>query len=193
MTVVSHIRYWLPLLPLLGLLGGTYWLNQQVQPGPDKPDRSNLHEPDAIVENFSAIQLSKEGTPRFIIAANKMEHFPDDDTTTLDVPRITILTPEHPPIHSVAKRGALSGKGDIIHLYEHVEILRNASAQRDELRAQTEYLRILPEKNLLNTDKAVSIAEGSNTLNATGLEIDNNAHTIKLISNVRGEYVSGKK
>jgi len=31
MTLASRARYWLPLLPLLVLLGATYWLNQQVQ------------------------------------------------------------------------------------------------------------------------------------------------------------------
>ena len=195
MTFASRIRYWLPLLPLLGLLGGTYWLNQQVQPDPEQPKRNNMHEPDAIVENFSAIQLGESGTPRFIMAANKMQHFPDNDngndTTTLASPRITIMTPEHPPIHSASERGAISGKGDIVYLYDNVEILRNASAQRDELRAHTEYLRIIPGKSLINTNKAVSITEGANTLHATGLEIDNNAHTIKLLSNVRAQYVSG--
>jgi len=196
MTFASRIRYWLPLLPLLGLLGGTYWLNLQVQPDPDQPKRNDIREPDAIVENFSAIQLGKSGTPRFIMAANKMQHFPigdtGKDTTTLASPRITIMTPEHPPIHSASERGTISGKGDVVYLYDNVEVLRNASAQRDELRAHTEYLRIIPGKGLINTDKAVSITEGTNTLHATGLEINNNAHTIKLLSNVKAQYVSGK-
>ncbi|MDX8386558.1 MAG: LPS export ABC transporter periplasmic protein LptC [Gallionella sp.] len=196
MTFASRIRYWLPLLPLLGLLGGTYWLNQQVQPDPVPPTRTDIHEPDAIVENFSAIQLGKSGTPRFILTANKMQHFPfsdnGNDTATLTSPRITIMTPEHPPIHSASERGTISGKGDVVYLYGNVEILRNASAQRDELRAHTEYLHIIPGKSLISTNKAVSITEGANTLHATGLEIDNNAHTIKLLSNVRAEYVSGK-
>jgi lipopolysaccharide export system protein LptC len=193
MTFASHIRYWLPLLPLLGLLGGSYWLNQQVQPDSEQPTRNDIHEPDAIVKNFSAIQLGQLGTPRFIMAANKMQHFPDNDTTTLESPRITIITPEHPPIHSASERGAISGKGDVIYLYDNVEILRNANAQRDELRVHTEYLRIIPSKSLINTDKAVHITEGANTVHATGLEIDNNTHFIKLLSNVKAQYVSRKR
>ncbi len=196
MTFSSRIRYWLPLLPLLGLLGGTYWLNQQVQPNLAPPTHTDIHEPDAIVDNFSAIQLGKSGTPRFILAANQMQHFPTNnngnDTTTLTSPRITIMTPELPPIHSASERGTISGKGDAIYLYGSVEILRNASAQRDELRAHTEYLHIIPGKSLISTDKLVRINEGANTLHATGLEIDNNAHTIKLLSNVKAQYVSGK-
>ena len=179
-------------MPLLALLGGTYWLNQQVQPNPEQPDRSKRHDPDAIIEDFSAIQLGEQGQPRFIIAADKMQHYPDNDSTTLDTPRITILTPEHPPIHSVAKRGTISGKGDVVSLYENVEVLRSASPEREELRAHTEYLRVVPGRNLIDTNRAVSIVEGRNTLHAKGLEIDNNTRTFKLLSNVKGVYVSGK-
>ena len=192
MTFVSRARYWLPLLPLFGLLGGTYWLNKQVLPDEQRSSAEKRHEPDATVENFSAIQLNEQGLPRFIMAAKKMEHFPDDDTTVLEVPRITILPTGQPSIHSIANRGTVSGKGDVISLYDNVEVLRNASAQREELRAHTEYLRIVPDKNLLTTDRTVKIVEGRNTLRATGLEIDNNARTIKLLSAVKGEYVSGK-
>jgi len=192
MTFVSRARYWLPLLPLLGLLGGAYWLNQQVQPDPDKPD-NKYHDPDAIVENISAVQLNMQGLPRFIMAAKKMQHFPDDDSTTLEVPRVTILTTDQPAIHSVAKRGEISGKGDEIFLYENVEVLRNASVQREELLIHTEYLRIVPDRNFVSTHMAVSISEGRNNLNAIGLEMDNNARTLKLLSHVRSEYVPNKK
>ncbi|MBI5429570.1 MAG: LPS export ABC transporter periplasmic protein LptC [Nitrosomonadales bacterium] len=193
MSLASRARHWLPVLPLLGLLGGTYWLNQQVQPDPGKPDSKKRHDPDAIVESFSAVQLNEQGLPRFTITAKTMRHFPDDDSTTLDTPRITILSPGQPAIHSVAKRGAISGNGDEVFMYDAVEVLRGASAQRDELRVHTEYLRIVPDRNLVSTDRDVSIVEGRNTLRATGLEIDNNAHTIKLLSSVRSEYVPGKK
>lgn len=188
MTFASRARYWLPLLPLLGLLGGTYWLNQLGQPVAEKPDSNEHHDPDAIMENFSAIQLSEQGLPRFIIAAQKMQHFPDDDSTTLDVPRATILSPGQPAIHSVAKRGAISGKGDEVFLYDDVEVLRGASVRRPELRVHTDYLRIVPSKNLITTDRAVSIVEGLNTLHATGLEMDNNTRILKLLSKVRSEY-----
>ena len=60
MTLAARVRPWLTLLPLLGLLGATYWLNQQALPEPVKPDNSKLHEPDAIMENFSATNLNEQ-------------------------------------------------------------------------------------------------------------------------------------
>jgi lipopolysaccharide export system protein LptC len=192
MTFASRARYWLPVLPLLGLLGGTYWLNQQAQPEPERLINREPQDPDAIMENFSAMQLSKQGLPRFTIAADKLQHYPFDDRTTLEAPRVTIVSPDQPVVHSTAKRGSISGKGDEVFLYDDVVVLRGANAERAELRVNTEYLHIVPERNLIDTDKAISIVEGNKTLHATGMQIDNNARTFKLLSNVRSTYVPAK-
>ena len=188
MTLASRIRYWLPLLPLLGLLGITYWLNLQVMPEPAKPDNGKLHDPDAIMENFSAIKLNEQGMPRFIMAAKKMLHYPDDDSTTLELPRLTMLSAEHPTIHTIAKRGIVSSRGDEIFLHGDVEVLREASGQQSQLTLQTEYLRIVPDRDLANTDRAVTIVDARSTTHATGLEMDNKARTLKLFSKVTSEH-----
>lgn len=192
MTLASRARYWLPVLPLLALLGGTYWLDRQAQPDPEKAGNKERGDPDAIMENFSAVQLNKQGQPRFTIAAGRMQHYPYTDSTTLEAPRVTIVSPDQPVVHSTAKRGSISGKGDEVFLYDDVVVLRGAYAGRQELKVDTEYLHIVPDRNLIDTDKAISIVEGSRTLRATGLEIDNNARTFKLLSNVRSTYVPAK-
>lgn len=193
MTFASRARYWLPLLPLLSLLGATYWLNQQVQPEEAEPDSSARHDPDAIVENFSAINLNEQGVPRFIMAAKKMQHYPDDDSTTLEAPRLTLLSAERPAIHATAKRGTISSKGNEVFLHDNVEVLREASAQQDGFTLQTEYLHIVPNQDLLNTNRAVTIVDAHATVHAIGMEMDNKKRTIKLLSQVRGEYVPAKK
>lgn len=193
MTFASRSRYWLPLLPLLGLLGFTYWLNQLAQTEPGKPDRGKRHDPDAIIENFSAVTLNEQGTPHFIMAAKKMLHYPDDDSTTLEVPHLTSLSPGRPAIHAIAKRGVVSSNGDEVFLYEGVEVLREASMSQDELRIHTEYLHFTPDQELASTDRTVTIKEANNTVQATGLEMDYKARTLKLLGRVRSEYVPGKK
>jgi lipopolysaccharide export system protein LptC len=193
MSFSSRARYWLPLLPLFGLLGATYWLNQQVQPVPAKPDSSKRHDPDAIIENFSATKLNQQGVPDFIMASKKMLHYPDDDSTTLEVPRITMLSAEHPTIHAVAKRGTISGKGDEVFLHDDVEILREASAHQDKLTLQTEYLHIIPDQNLTETNRAVTITDAHTTIHATGMEMDSKTRTLKLLSQVRSEHVPAKQ
>jgi len=193
MTFASRARYWLPLLPLLGMLAVTYWLNQQVRPESDQPDNGERHDPDAIVENFSAIKLNEQGVPRFVMAAKKMQHYPDDDSTTLEVPRLTTLSADRPAIHTIAKRGIVSSRGDEVFLHGDVEVLREASAQQDELTLHTEYLHVIPDLDLANTDRAVTITDARNTVHAIGLEMDNKARTLKLLSQVRSEHAPARK
>lgn len=193
MTFASSVRYWLSLLPLLGLLGVTYWLNLQVKPESAKPDSSKRHDPDAIMENFSAMKLNEQGMPRFIMTAKKMRHYPDDDSTTLEVPRLTTLSADRPAIHMIAKRGIVSSKGDEVFLYDDVEVLREANAQQHELTLQTEYLHIIPDQDIASTDRAILIADAHNTVHAIGLKMDNKARTLELLSQVRSEHVPSKE
>lgn len=188
MTFLSRARYWLPLLPLLGLLGITYWLNQQVQPGSARPDTDRRHDPDAIMNNFLATKMNEQGMPHFIVSAKEMRHYPDDNSATLEVPRITMLTAQRPTVHAIAKRGIMANKGDEIFLHEDVEVLREATPDRGELTLQTEYLRIVPDKDWANTDRPVTIFDARNTVHATGMEMDNKARIIKLLSKVRSEH-----
>ena len=193
MSFSSRARYWLPLLPLFGLLGATYWLNLQVQPQAAKPDSSKRHDPDAIIENFSATKLNEQGVPSFIMVAKKMLHYPDDDSTTLEAPRITMLSAEHPAIHASAKSGMVSSKGDEIFLHDDVEVLRDASAKQDQLSLQTEYLHVIPDQNLTDTDRAITIVEDHTTVHAIGMEMNSETRTLKLLSQVRSEHVPAKK
>jgi lipopolysaccharide export system protein LptC len=193
MTIASRARYWLPLLPLFGLLGATYWLNQQVLPEPAKPDSSKRHDPDAIVENFSATKLNELGVPSFIIAATKMLHYPDDDSTTLEAPRITLLSSGQPAIHAVADRATISSNGDEVFLHDAVEVQREASKKQDKLTLQTEYLRIVPDQDLADTDRAVTIVDAHDIVHATGMEMDSKTRILKLLSQVRSENVPNKR
>jgi len=189
MSRPAHYRHWLLLLPFLCLLGITYWLDQQTQPELAKSEIAKRHDPDAIVDNFSATRLNDKGTPRFIMTAKKMLHFPDNDSSTLEMPRITSLSTEHPAIHASAQQGVISNKGDEVFLRGAVEILSEATTQHDGITLRTEYLRILPDRDFLNTDRAVTVVDAHHTVSAMGLEMDNKASTLKLLSQVRSEYV----
>jgi len=193
MTLVSRARHWLPLLPLLGMLGITYWLNQKMQPEPLKPDNKKQHFPDAIIENFSATQMSLQGLPRYILVAKKMLHFSDNDSTELEAPHFTTLSPQHPTINIYAQHGIVSSKGNEIFLDKDVRVVRAPQNEQSELELFTEYLHILPDKDLAETDRTVAIVDTKTTTHAIGLEMDNKTRTLKLLAQVRSEYVPTKK
>ena len=50
----------------------------------------------------------------------------------------------------------------------------------------TEYLRVVPKKGLAETDRPVTIEEPRGIIHSVGIQLDNEAKTIKLKSGVRG-------
>ena len=192
-STLDRLRAWSALLPLLILLAAAYWLNQQVQPLPAKSDSSERHDPDFIVYNFAATTLNEQGTPRFMIAAKKMLHYPDDDSTHLEAAQLTSLSADRPALHISAGNGSISGKGDEVFLRDEVKIIRAASAGQSELVFTTNYLRVIPDRDLADTDQPVTIVDARNRINAIGMQLDNKARTIKLLAQVSSEHDVAKK
>lgn len=192
MTLASRLSSWLPVLPLLGILAMSYSLDRQTQPEASKPDSRKQHTPDAIVDNLTATTLDRTGTPHFILQTKQLVHYTDDDSTTLSAPHITALTPSQPDVRISALRGNVSSKGDLLELQDEVKIVRAANTQLSELIISTDYLKVFPEKELSQTDKAVLVKDAQNTINAIGLDMDNQAQTIKLLSQVKALHVVTK-
>ncbi len=190
MRINRRFRHCLPLLPLLALLGATYWLDQQAQPNPDTAISKPRHDPDAVVDGFSATNLNKAGTPGFILHADKMLHFSDDDSTDLDEPHITLLDENNLPLYASAKTGNISSKGNEIVLSEGVAVQRGANHGKNVMNLKTEYLRVFPEQGLMVTDKAIELTEADSIVTAVGLQLNNNSRTLQLQSRVTTKYVS---
>lgn len=193
MKPASRFRYWLPLLPLLLLLGFVYWLDNQVQQEVIAAVRNLRHDPDGIMDNFSATTMSEEGVPRMLLAAKQMRHYPDHDTTELVMPRITMLSPVRPTVYLSGERGNVSSRGDEVVLRDKVNVRRDAQGAQSAMTLRTEYLRVLPNREYADTDRAVVIAEANTTVRAVGLEMDNKARTLKLLSHVRSEHQTHAK
>lgn len=191
-TPLQRLREWSPLLPLLLLLAATYWLNLQVQPLPPKPDNSKRHDPDFIISEFSATTLNEHGMPRFLISAQKMVHYPDDDSTHLDEPKISSFNAGRPPVHAFARQGEVSSKGDEIFLRDEVKLVRAASATQSEMIFTTAYLHVVPEQDLADTDRPITLVDAHNTLHAVGMRFDNKTRVVKLLAQVKSQHDPAK-
>jgi lipopolysaccharide export system protein LptC len=181
---IEKARAWLPLLPLLLLLAATYWLNKQVQPLPQVQGQQR-HDVDYVVDNFSAVTLNLQGKPRFILSAEKLWHYPDDDTTHLQMPRLTSLYADRPPTLTTAQTGTISSKGDDVYLYDDVHVVRPATSEAGEDNFVTSYLHVIPDRDWAETNQSVVMTGQFNVIRAVGMELDNKARTARLLSDVR--------
>lgn len=193
MNLASRSRYWLPLVPLLVLSAFVYWLDQQVQRDVTAAANSQRHDPDGIMENFSATKMDMQGLPSFLLSARQLKHYPDHDTTELDMPRMTMLNIARPTVHIQSLRGNISSQGNEVMLHDDVRVSREAAGTQPAMTLRTEYLRVLPNKEWADTDRAVTMVNDGNTVRATGMEMDNKARVLKLLSQVRSEHLPHAK
>ena len=193
MTVAARTRYWLPLLPLLALLAFVYWLDKQVQQEVVASVNNQRHDPDGIMDNFSAVKMDMQGVPSALLSAKQLRHYPDHDTTELELPKLTMLNAEHPPVHIKGLHGNVSSRGDEVIFHDDVVVLREPVGTQSAMTLRTEYLRVLPNKDWANTDRAVTMVDAYNTIHAIGMEMDNKTRILKLLSHVRSEHLPHAK
>jgi lipopolysaccharide export system protein LptC len=189
MTLFYRVCAWWPLLPLTALLAIVYGLNQ-----PDLTIVAELpvikpHLTDALVENFNARTFDLQGLPRYTLSALQLQHYLDDDSSELIAPNLTLQPQVGAATRLTAQRAHVTGSSEQIELFDAVQIARPPMASQRGLTITTDYLKFLPNADLLATDRAVTIRDDkSSTLQAVGFELNNRSQILKLFAQVKVNY-----
>lgn len=136
-------------ISILGLVGlfGLFLQDAMLDEEQQVQDFKTRHDPDYYIENFTATGLDKNGDRKFVIEAERMAHFPDDDTALLDNPHVVEYRKGFAPRHTYSDSGWMSSSGDEILLTGNVRIVieADASGPGGEMRAKK--MRILLDKD----------------------------------------------
>ena len=179
-----------PLALMLALAGVTFWLKEATQVEPTHATQRR-HDPDYIVEKFEVTSYGAKGTAVSTLAAAKMIHYPDDDSTDLVAPRMVQTKPGEPQMTVTADRGTLSQGADELFLYGNVLLVRAGTAERPEMQMRTSFLHIVTDKSLVLTDRQVTISDKEQTITGTGMEYNNELGHLTLYSQVHGKFAPG--
>jgi lipopolysaccharide export system protein LptC len=189
---LDRLIAWSPVLLLGALAALTYWLNAQVRVAGPSFDGSSRHDADVFVDNFKAINLDKDGRIRQALIATHAQHFPDDDTTVLESPQIAFTEPGRPRLDVTADHATVTGDREHAYFEGNVKAVREATTGADgkidgPVTFASEFLQVIPKEDRVVTDRPVTITDPRGTINATGLEYDDKAKTLKLKSRVSGQ------
>ena len=176
-----------PLAIMFSLALLTFYLEQTVREEQAKP-APRRHDPDYIISNFTTTTYNREGRPLSVLSASQMLHYPDDDSTELLDPRIEQTKPDEPRITVTAERGALSGDGEEIFLYDNVVLLREATDGQPAARMTTSFLHVLRGRSLVRTDREVTFEEDNRRLSGRGMEYNSDSRQLQLFADVVGRY-----
>ncbi|MFT4634244.1 MAG: LPS export ABC transporter protein LptC [Arenicella sp.] len=136
-------------ISILGLvgLGGIYLQTSLVEDEPELQNFQNRHDPDYYIENFVATGLDKNGQRRFVIKANRMAHFPDDDTALFDYPHIVQYQDGFAPRHTYADSGWMNSSGDEVLMTGNVKVVVEADSRGPGGTIKSKRMRVLLDKS----------------------------------------------
>ena len=178
-----------PLLLLVALAGLAYWLEASTEPPTPQPDANLRHDPDATVEKFTVLRYDLNGKLRYRLVADYMEHYPDDDSSLVQNPRLINYRPKSPDITLTGKSALVTEKGNRVLMQEDVVLTRAAFADRPALVARTPELTVLPDEGKAFNQHPVRITQGTSWMNGIGLQMDDHQGTFVLQKQARGAYV----
>lgn len=159
---------------------GSFWLLQVMQGEDNTPGGSAGNEPDYIIDNFSWVRMSETGKPRYVISGERLTHHPVDNTALVDKPVVQSLTVEHPPMTMTAEHALVSQNQNQIDLTGNVDIQRPAGAKSEPLRIRTEALTVLPDEDIVKTDKAIEMQLGASSVAGVGMLANNATQQVHL-------------
>ena len=194
-ALLDRLVAWSPVLLLGGLAALTYWLDAQVQGPPERRDGSARHDPDVFLENFRAITFDADGRPRETLAAQRAEHFPDDDSAEVTKPELALTETGRPTVTVVSEKARLTGDRENGFFEGSVKVHRDAeqaAAGNDHpagpVTLTTEFLHVVPKEYKVDSDQLVTIEEPRGIIRGRGFAFDNKSKTVNLHSNVSGTF-----
>lgn len=172
-------------LVLLALLAAlTFWLERATQS--DDPNRSGKerHDPDFFAERFTVHRYDADGRLQHTLVADKMLHYPDDDSTDAVSPRLTYHRAR--PTVVTSRTAWLDKDGKHVRLDDDVRIVRAGGERQPETVITTSVLYVTPDDEFAYTRAPVTITQGRSVVNGVGLEADNKIQTAVLFGRVHG-------
>jgi lipopolysaccharide export system protein LptC len=172
-----------PLVMLLLLAALTFWLNRVIQG--DSPRGPQRHDPDYWVERFEVRRFDIDGKLQHTVVADKLLHYPDNDTTIVTTPHLTYH--QQPPTEIFARTAYIGRDGKEVDLVDDVRVIRHgALGDSPRTLLETRTLKVFPDDERGTTNDPVVITQGKSIMRGTGLDIDNRSGITVLRGRVTG-------
>ena len=130
---------------LLLLVALAWWLPLRLADRGPVFETETRHAPDYVIENFTAIAMDAIGWRKHELRAERLEHYPDDDTVQLQKPYLIQYVQGGPPTHTRADRGTASPDGKEILMRGNVRVTRGSSNNQAAGEVVAQEMRVILE------------------------------------------------
>ena len=155
----------------------------------EKKGNKLSNSPDYFLTNFKTTQTEADGSIRFILSANEMTHFGQDDTTRLKKPLFIRYKNNIPSSQIEGGIGLVSTDGEEVQIIDNVKVARLETETKPKMELFTDQLTVLPNKDQAMTKRPVRITQDPKTVvNAIGMRYDKKNGIMTLLQKVRVHY-----
>ena len=182
----NQVNHLLPVALMLLLGGMTFWLQHAIESPPATESANNGHVPDAIGKKVIIARLDQRGIAQYHLTADRMVHYPDDDSMELTEPRF-LKKDSDAELTVMASRGVVNQEIKEARFYDNVQLVRRPLTG-DPMQIHTQYMQVFLERGIARTDRAVTIINGLSTVSGTGMEYERDTGRLSLLSAVKGSF-----
>lgn len=174
-----------PVLVLTLLAGVSVWLDRVTQQDPVVKTDKTRHEPDFTADKLTVRRFDIHGKTQYVLVADRMVHYGDDESTELVRPRLDYLNrPE--PVRMESEFATVSKDGETVVMTDKVFLRRAATPGKPESTLRTQRMTVWPDDEKMRTEAPVTLTQGTTVVDAERMESDNLVGEVRLQGKVRG-------
>jgi len=176
------------LLLLVIALGFTGWYyahpEEQINLSPQALEKL----PDTIINNMYVIEFDQAGFPSHTLRTPQLIHYPEDNRSYLQKPRIIAFQEEEEPWHIQARHGYTRYGSEVITLKENVILHQPEGETNQESTIKTNELSYFSEQQMAETDQLITLEQPNLFIESIGMRAYMDTEIIQLLDRVRGYH-----
>ncbi len=141
---------------------------------------------DYYLKDITITAHNEQGQLQHRLQAAQLSHFTGDGNTLLQKPRLDIYETNRLAWRVSAEQGELAQLQDEVILEGRVKMVQSSGTS--PLQLSTSKLHLFPQKGVANTNRAVTLIQADNRIDAVGMRIERESKRLQLLSQVRGRY-----
>ncbi|WP_025821585.1 LPS export ABC transporter periplasmic protein LptC [Shewanella marina] len=180
-------RTTIAIIALFALAVGLYW-QVQVKRDNQVSHAQSVLAPDFVADNLRSVEYNEQGNINSRVTAEHMEHYNSTNKTFFTKP-VYLVYPSNGQAQwqLVADKGILDKNSGHVVLENHV-IIKAINADEPIQSLTTDYLELDLNTMIMSSDSVIHVLGNHFTIEGKGLYADLNAQTVKLTSQVKGQY-----
>lgn len=181
-------------LILTVLVAGTWWASDYAQRAIDlDPPAKNTHEPDTWAKNIVLLRSNELGVTVSRLEGDYIEHFPDNESYEIQVPRAFHINSDSPMTLATSKTALLFDDGNRIIMKGNAVLTRLGDTDNAPLTFSSEILTLLVDQDLAHTDLPAVAINGRSKLSGVGMTYNNKTRQLNVLNSTNVDIAPRQK